>query len=153
MSTESLDLAALKELCEKASPAPWTIEMEFDEDGDWPCGLRLPVKSVGYRNSVDEREWHYAHDEIGDFDTPTVQFIAASRAAVPALIAEVERLRETLDKVREKSQRWKKLADEGPTLTPAHVGYDEALRSCADDIARILASFDADHTDTKEQQP
>ena len=79
MSTD-LDLGALKELCEKVTPGPWEAER------------REPF--------MDGRS-HYAfrrRDVPGVFATmstlgPDADFIAASRSAVPALIAEVERLR------------------------------------------------------------
>lgn len=116
MSSESLDLAALKDLCEKATPGPWGV---VGERSVAPTHTNHSFTSVPCSHLVD------------------AQFIAASRSAVPALIAEVERLRGALDQVRRQI----------PLPPP-----NPLLGLTVDDEPSVpLVSLDADHTDTKEQ--
>ena len=115
MSTE--DIAALKELCEKATPGPWEVVKDADKGFDvWQVeGTYVAVGTIG--GAVE--------------DEPDAEFIAAARSAVPALKAEVERLRGALGQIEREIDEWP----------------DDAVEN----IARILASLDDDRTDTKEQ--
>ena len=83
-----MDLEKLKALADAATPGPWRVRQ--DGSASWLCqpdqsglelkdsAIRLPMK-----RSHDDRERNRL-DAL---------FIAAAREAVPALIAEVERLR------------------------------------------------------------
>jgi len=81
----TLDLKALRELCERATPGPWTL---YFDDGHW---LERPgTTDLCAHTNTDAR------------------FIAAARSALPALIdlvaakdAEIERLREVLRDVKD----------------------------------------------------
>lgn len=110
MSTESLDLAALKD----------NLSAHYFE-----CD-RFEVYNYGTRQ--------------GKCDcTATADF--------EALIAEVERLREALDEVR--ALHAGEDCDCASESHPSCVACEDNAYPC--ETARILASLDADHTDTKEQ--
>ena len=89
MSTGSLDLEALKELCEKATPGPWGVRHRHSGCSiadDERSGLSLELEGPEYP------------DLRGQFAlSADARLAAASRSAVPALIAEVERLRTQRD--------------------------------------------------------
>lgn len=67
----SLDLEPIKALEAAATPAPWRY--------DGGQGFDRPEPMASHRNKAD------------------AEFIAAARTDIPALVAEVERLREALD--------------------------------------------------------
>ena len=73
------ELAALKALAEAATPGPWE---EVAESGEW-----------WITSASDETASLYVIPDTGLMNQADVDFIAASRTAVPALLAEVERLR------------------------------------------------------------
>lgn len=79
-----LDLAALRGLCEQATPGPWregSVEKEavFCEHG---CSF-----GPGIERNLLRLNKHFPHEA-------DAAFIAAARTALPALLDEVERLRE-----------------------------------------------------------
>ena len=78
----SLDLEAIRALCNAATPGPWT----------WHRG----VNDMHFGYCADDCGVDYApgHAEIGTYGfTPgNAEFIAWCREGVPALVAEVERL-------------------------------------------------------------
>lgn len=72
-----------KKLADSATPGPWEVY-----NGGWHLGIEAADGSIASVEHCDA------------FDgKPSAAFIAASREAVPALIEEVERLRETLDDI------------------------------------------------------
>jgi len=77
MTESELDLEAIEERCNEATPGPWTV----NEDG----GL---MASKGYEliGSDGDAVWMMSHDDA--------VFIAHAREDIPALIREVRRLRE-----------------------------------------------------------
>lgn len=92
----TLDLKALRELCERATPGPWSL---YFNDGHW---LRRPGnEDLCAHTNVDAR------------------FIAAARDAVPQLLdlvaakdAEIERLRGLL----REAQPWVRCGFEEPNV-------------------------------------
>lgn len=82
-----LDLEAIKARCEAATPGPWR-------------GLSSPIiygLGIGiYREEIDGEE-KVARALPNDDQI----FIAHARTDVPALVAEVERLREQIDEYKE----------------------------------------------------
>jgi hypothetical protein len=114
------ELAAAKALYESASPEPWTADLDqfSEEDGVVACvsnaatdllftggpGIRT-VSPERFEHIEDGAPWT-AEDEATrnaawasareSQDLKDAAFIAASRTLVPALIAEVERLRDRL---------------------------------------------------------
>lgn len=85
-------LTHLKQLCEKATPGPW-IDNEPDQSEPLIVnGVGIPV--IKYLPGDGECEAFWM---VKDCD---IQFIAASRTALPALIEEVERLREENEQLK-----------------------------------------------------
>lgn len=79
----SLDLDPIKKLCEAATAGPWIIED--------------PVKFPEYIDSDGGKFSLIASDDYGPILTKEdAAFIAAARQDIPALISEVEQLREEL---------------------------------------------------------
>lgn len=81
--TLPLYLANLKALCEKATPGPWTA---FDPDVGEDEGIWIKT-AEGSIASVRR-----GCDEVGprEQNIPDADFIAASRTALPTLIAQLE---------------------------------------------------------------
>lgn len=82
---QPLDLAAIKARCEAAWPEPWAGTSEavgYYDGGRWFTLARMLA-------------W-----EGTRVDGPNAEFIAHARSDVPALVAEVERLREENDHLR-----------------------------------------------------
>lgn len=80
--TESLDLDAIRARCEVLLPAPWTVP-DFN-----------PVRVIMWdiHQGPFDPDWPYLF--VNGRDAPaTAAFIANARQDVPALLAEVERLR------------------------------------------------------------
>lgn len=88
--TDELD--AIRQLCAAASPGPWRVEYErCDCGGDYPCdhgeypyALRGPVR-------VDPLGDH-APSEVSEMLPADVEFVAAARTAMPALLAKIDGL-------------------------------------------------------------
>lgn len=81
---DKLDLAALRKLAAAATPAPWQIDTGRYEDMDGDDDVSFARGPMVHRPVQ------------GDWITQSMRdatFISAARDAVPALIAEVERLR------------------------------------------------------------
>jgi len=79
------ELQAIRERAEKATPGPWHFDAD---DMDIWCrndGGSFPLTTTIAKALEDE-------DRYFDFE-----FIAAAREDIPALVAEVERLREALE--------------------------------------------------------
>jgi hypothetical protein len=76
MTQQELD--ALKALADAATPGPWE---EVAESGEW-----------WMTTATDEDGSLYVIPDTANMNQADVDFIAASRTAVPALLAEVERL-------------------------------------------------------------
>lgn len=75
-------LEALASLCERATPGPWTREKP-GKDAD---GFQLGVAVA----ATYGRQMIYATPPGGQSPSADCDFIAAARAALPALIAEVQ---------------------------------------------------------------
>ena len=91
MLTDS-QLAAWRELCDRATPAPWKVDRigcgeypDYDIEIDWPGGLLASINPCpgGYQGLPG----------CGGNPEVNAAFIAAARSALPALLDEVERLR------------------------------------------------------------
>lgn len=100
MSGETLDLDAIEARANAATPGPWLV---VGPCGD--CG-RFHAAEARFEREVGEFGAYYAswHPAI-DGCTPDggrehdADFIAAARTDIPALVAEVRRLREALNEV------------------------------------------------------
>jgi hypothetical protein len=93
-------MAALEELENRAQPGPWEWACDFEvgHASHWNVHrVNDPTRTVCLGLvSIANREW-----SIGKYPTPEMQLVVAARNAVPALIAEIRRLRE---KVAEKAE-------------------------------------------------
>ena len=88
-----LDLEPIKKREAEATPGPWV----FDSMGDW--GIRTPTQENGIQQIIvmsgrDFRDVVIEEDTIGTAEDG--EFLAAAREDVPALVAEVEDLRDAL---------------------------------------------------------
>ena len=74
-----INLASLRDLCERATPGEWHVECGPHTEGEWRVSTSSGSVVV----------------EAGGYPTghPDAAFIAAARSALPAAIAEIERLR------------------------------------------------------------
>ena len=87
-----IDIEAIKARAEAAPEGPWSVRHEHYEAGPGP--------------DDEEQDWYliddcYAVEHWANYDKETTEFIAHARTDIPALIAEVERLRDIVDRVRE----------------------------------------------------
>jgi hypothetical protein len=81
------ELAAIKARAEAATPGPWTAAEDPTDGGLWVMGKR-PVRICDVESNTRSSDRLL---EVGD-----VEFIAHARSDIPALLAEVERLRKVL---------------------------------------------------------
>jgi len=84
------ELDSLKALADAATEGPWTL-VELEPDGK---NRRDTEWMVGFRREPSGRWWDEDSSLMHDPQTPA--FIAASREAVPRLIADLERARALL---------------------------------------------------------
>lgn len=96
MSDEPLDLGPIKARCEATIPGPWKHAQHPPTDDHWVEALRVSVTGM-----------------VGAADA---EFIARARQDVPALIAEVEALREGMHAYTEHASRWKRERDEARAI-------------------------------------
>ena len=118
MTQQELD--ALKALADAATPGPWE---EVAESGEW-----------WITSASDETASLYVIPDTGLTNQADVDFIAASRTAVPALIAEVERLQVA----------WSAEHD-------AYIRADEQARMARREVERLRAEL-ADYADAIAQE-
>lgn len=95
VSGDPINVAALNALCDAATPGPWEIADEID---GWRRGRRTVVKAgvpggASRKRVVTVDQTRDHHDKDAE---DNVAFIAAARTALPALLAEVERLQAAL---------------------------------------------------------
>ncbi|MGR6904981.1 hypothetical protein [Lysinibacillus sp. BSL11] len=88
MNQEQLN--AIKERVAKATPGPWEIDRNSD-DSDF-------ITDIWFNQDGDHVE---VHDKSIFQSVLNAKFIACARDDVPALVAEVERLREALQTIAE----------------------------------------------------
>lgn len=125
-------IAELERLDREATPGPWDVEgVSFDEDGNevlMPYGLCGPSGATIWSSGSGE----YTHPDMS-----TARFVASARTAVPALVAEVRRLRVEVD-------HWKGAAREhAKNLADAVGALDLARREGAEEMReRVAAWFD-----------
>lgn len=87
------DLDAIEARCAAASPGPWT---SFVEDRDHSAGDDF----IRISDSDDEPDMYVSRAEAGSIRPASpsdLDFIAAARQDIPALVAEIRRLRDATD--------------------------------------------------------
>lgn len=117
-----LDLTRLRELHEKATPAPWFVS---DTDSQWIVD--------DYGDAIADTEesrssWTPSHDAA---------LIAETRNALPALLAEVDRLTRQVDAVKALAESDHHADTCGAVLTP---GADYPCSCWKAELLRILAA-------------
>lgn len=115
MSITPEQMGEWKRLCEAATPGPWEAK-DYGSEAELVCG----------RGGL----YAYWIDPMGDFRAEDARFIAASRTALPALLAEVERLERRLYGERGR-----------PTTPEAEAQRDAAMNA---DIAKLLEGVKAE---------
>lgn len=110
--TEALDLDALRKLCDEATSGPWEVRID-----------RYDPVVVGAGSN-----WPHGDDDAyaTAYRLADAKFLAAARSAVPALIAEVDRLRRQISELADDLASTSKLDG---TLHPAALSaYFSAAR-------------------------
>lgn len=83
-----LDVTPIKERCEKATPGPWFVQDDKPPNDAWYPGIT--IGSEGHGTRVADV------CALSGFREADAALIAAARTDLPALVEEVERLREAL---------------------------------------------------------
>lgn len=110
----AIDLDAIQQRVNAAAEGPWELLTESCDcggeygcsHGEYPYAIRLPGHKVGYTHKycnpdqADDSHRHHASD-ISDLPMETVEFVVAARSDVPALLAEIDRLRARADSYRD----------------------------------------------------
>jgi hypothetical protein len=90
----SLDVDAVKAAIDATTPGPWEARTEID---GWRAGRDTVVWAHDKRVlTVGQTRLHHDHEAEAN-----AAFTAAARTLVPSLLAEVERLRRVMDRIRE----------------------------------------------------
>jgi hypothetical protein len=87
--TDTLDTQAIRERCDAATPGPW-------KKGRYTMSGRVQIDQSETAQKVNPLKWQRATicRELRETDA---DFIEHARADIPALLAEVERLRAELE--------------------------------------------------------
>jgi hypothetical protein len=87
---EPVDVEQLRELCDKATPGPWTV---VTHDGRKNIGIDSAEVSAMDHGGVVANLHITAWKQEKRDARPTAAFIAAARTALPACLDEIEELR------------------------------------------------------------
>lgn len=100
------ELAAIKVRAEAATPGPWDVEPD-DGGADWHgFATKASIRTAGWSDGAGWCKY--------GFDAADATFIAHARTDVPALLAEVERLRGAANWLLEQVE-----ATDGPDIDAA----------------------------------
>ena len=122
-----LDLKKLHDLCEAATPGPWSWDGVELDGGEWACD---PVLSA----TCSPCGWSGCSGARAEVLHQDVEFIAAARTALPQLLDEVETLRAEVE-------RWKQRYAMAEREThDKHVAGCDALRA---EVGRLKRLSDA----------
>lgn len=105
----NLDTIETRATSKHLTPGPWRLEQEScDCGGDYPCGHGMYVTGVSTptpteiaaerckRTGEQPRDYDFHRSEIGDFTSADWELMVHAREDVPALVAELRRLRTEL---------------------------------------------------------
>ena len=92
----SLDLAAIRQRVEKATEGPWNTGFDYEKNDP-------TVLTPGHLEHTIDYTLTEGGLEHGKADA---EFIAHAREDIPALLAEIDRLNATIQRVRELSHEW-----------------------------------------------
>lgn len=138
--TKSITQAQLDEwraLAEKATPGPWTTERPAGEVHGFARGVLIAATAPSKRNRV------YADPPGGSYPAADQDLIAASRTAVPALVAEVERLRTLLRRALPSVEQDAQMMDAMDRHAPLPEADMPAVTAAANDLDALLADIRA----------
>ncbi|HWB38102.1 MAG TPA: hypothetical protein VHA75_18950 [Rugosimonospora sp.] len=122
MPSDKIDLDAIRARADAATPGPWEMEVG-DWAGDW-----------AYASGPT----YYSEETSSALRTADAVFVAHARADVPALLAEVDRLRDLVEQVtREKFREKTELrASHAEVLERLHADYNERINTLSVKLAR-----------------
>jgi len=142
MSDAGFDIEAVKERAAKAAPGPWTFTVDAnaaadDDDGSVPDYWTWEIGSDADNESV------LCGSELDD-PRATVAFVTHARTDVPALVAEVERLRAVVQMLAGRAQLEGQLSVECVRLRAENADLNELRQLCpqmsgVDAVAERLA--------------
>jgi hypothetical protein len=143
-------LEEIRERAEKATKGPWYFTVLGD------CAQLSPVEKpkriIGDLSIHDGRGNQYKNHISGEEGFANTAFIAHSRTDVPALLAEVERL-------RERNEKLERVAEAASGLLLQRLGYEQASlvgnfenmavlkryeEIAANDLANSISALDAE---------
>jgi len=98
------ELRAIEERWERATPGPWAWDSRGDKENDVQIGVVVDHNGVQVGGFVEEDDDCIYTDGVafidGGNEHGNAEAIASARTDVPALVAEVRRLREVLENIR-----------------------------------------------------
>lgn len=116
-------LAEIREREQAATEGPWGTNGRDDPgcDVEHATGFALAYMAANYyrKRGVEQAEQRGVACQLGTL-VADARFMAAARTDVPDLLAEVDQLNATLDRVRKRAEQWAALApadDWGDTTT------------------------------------
>ena len=139
LTNQQLDLDAIEARANAATDGPWTLH---EDDGDTFRAPAWEVRPASGEMVARLRDWASADAE----------FIAHARTDVPALLAEVRRLRAVVAACATLAERWEQMADHGDTAIgsfegPAAVTLDAEVgergrtyRNASRDVREVLST-------------
>jgi hypothetical protein len=128
----TLDLEALKELAGRATGGEWVWGMRYISQRPAEGGYRFIAQHPMAETAAEGAQWER-----------DAAFIAASREAVPALIAEVERLREALANARDYVLEADELAARDIDSVKGYPGLVAQAEARRDVVRQDIAFIDA----------
>lgn len=147
------ELARLEALAQAATPGPWKYECYESGTRCVGTGSSDPVRAI-YENMMvlcdccPPSALHWVCAEHDDQERQDLTFIAASREAVPALVAEVRRLNHKLETARTANTAYIADADLYRQAEVARHGRADALEQ----VARLTAERDAARAEAKKRR-
>jgi len=131
-------LAEIEERAKNATPGPWAVGVWADHmpESGLPCDIFVDDEHQDTVASfIDTYHRHLAIDQSGAVHADA-EFIANARTDIPALIAEVHRLREALVAIKampDTNQQGLYMTGYNTALNTAWHIADRALREATDD--------------------
>jgi len=156
-----LDLEAIRARCDAATKGPWRVDGNtYDED----CNEHLAP--YGLEGPNERMIWSSGGGEYSHPDMATAQFIAHTRADIPALLAYIDELVRERDEARAQlaaidtgspcdghrhccADR-RKLAEE---LLRVRAERDEAVKACADALAERITWYQRGREEALKEKP
>lgn len=130
--TTMTTLDEIQARADAASPAPWRIEKDREEDyeqgipySEWPQTLVGPANAYQSQRMKDHGTTHQV-DEISELTFPDAEFIAHAREDVPRLVAALRAVEEVCDQWAYKGEFGWGAWQEGKGPSPEGAALDDA---------------------------